>query len=344
VRPRLLALLLTGVLLVASACSTDEPASEQLSTPAAAPPGPVAVNASPEATLQPDDLVDLTLYFRVGDGSSAHLEPVVREVPVTDDLPRQALELLLDGPVEDDGSNLSAPLPTTTDVVDFVVEGGAARIELSAAVLSDASSVGVSPANEALALAAVANTLTEFPSIERVELTVNGRDAEQVRSFWGGWGLPAVLIRDESLIGPATSEGEGVADLARFSADDQQVGSTDAGPVALAGLRVRDRLTHTRFTVEVADPTGPDAMAKIPPARVRAAGGEILLILSGVFAPPEVAETLRIDVAPELFSATQVDHDPPTSTLRLTLVPHGEQAFRLHTLSNPTRIVLDVKK
>jgi hypothetical protein len=341
---RFLLVLLTGALVVAG-CTTEEPTTgEQLSTPAAAAPGPVTLDATDEPTLQPDDLVDLTLYFRAGEGPSAHLEPVVREVGVTGDLPRTALKLLLSGPVEEDGSGLDAPLPTTTTLNDLTVEGGTAHVDLSEAVIKDASTVGAAPANEALALAAVANTLTEFPSIDVVVLTVDGRADGEVELFWGGWGLPDVLIRDESLIGPAPSDGEGVAELARFSSENQQVGSSDAGIVELAGVRVRDRLTHTRFTVELADPAGPDAMAKTPRARARAAGPEIVLVLTGIATPAEALEGLRMEVDPDRFTSARVEHDPVTGTIRLGLVPVGPHAFRLHTLSNPTRIVLDVKK
>lgn len=339
----LLTLLLASALL-AGGCTGEEPAGDRVSTPAAAPPGPTVLDTTAEATLQPDDLVDLTLYFRVGEDASAHLTPVVREVPVTDDLPLQALEQLLAGPLESEGGNVHAPLPTTTTVNVLTVEGGTAHADLSGAVLSDAETVGVSPANEVLGLAAVVNTLTEFPSIERVKLTVDGRADDEVAGFWGGWGLPDVLVRDESLIGPPAADGEGVAELVRFSTESQQVGSADAGAVELAGVRVRDRLTHTRFTVEVVHPEGPDTMVKVPSARARVAGAEVLLIVTGVTSPPEVLEGLRLEVDPEIFTTTTVEHDAATSTLRLAIVPAGPHEYRLHTLANPTRIVLDVKK
>lgn len=297
--------------------------------------------------MQPDDVVDLTIYLRSGQGAAAHLEPVVREVPVTDDLPRRALELLVAGPVEADGM-LEPVLPPTTDVRALDVEGGVARVDLSGAVLRDAEEVGSTPVHEVLALGALVNTLTEFPSIERVVVTVDGQLDADVRAFWGSWGLPAVLVRDESLVGERQGGGSSVADIVRFSADAQEAGAPGGAAVRVTGIRVRDRLTHTRFVVELADATDPDAPPRIPEVRARRTDDDIVLLLGNVAdlgeGAADTADATALEVDPAHFTAARAEHDARAGSLRLVLSPTSERPYWLHTLADPTRIILDVKK
>lgn len=315
--------------------STARPAVSRLETP-------------PE--IQSDSMVDLTVYLRRGEGASAHLVPVVREVPVEQDLPRRALELLLEGPTSSDGA-LEPPLPTSTQVNDLEVSGGVAHVDLSADVIENAREVGTTPVDELLALGAIANTLTEFASIERVELTVDGSATGPAARFWGGWGLPDVLVRDESLVGERLAEGESLADLGLFSTSAQEVGAADAPPVRVSGIRVRDKVTFTRFVLELApasDVIGGGGDTKIPLVTAGREDGEIVVNVSavtGLGGPPgERVEEGPLTVDEERFPMARAEHDELTSTLRVLLNPAEPAPFLLHTLANPTRIVLDVKK
>jgi hypothetical protein len=92
---RLFCLLLASLAFVVTGCTSTLPAADVAS----------------EAAVQRADRVDLTLYFRGGRGRQAHLVPVVREVAVSDDLPRTALALMLRGPLTTDEEGLMAPLP-----------------------------------------------------------------------------------------------------------------------------------------------------------------------------------------------------------------------------------------
>jgi hypothetical protein len=329
-------LVLLAVLAVACSGTADPDA-----VPTALPAADSSTLATPPP-LQGDDAVDLTVYFRSGQGTAAQLVPVVREVAVSDDLPRRALELLLAGPSTDDGA-LDPVLPSDTRLLDLAVDRGTAAVVLSVHAVSDADEVVPSPTNEALALAAVANTLTEFTSIDRVDLDIEGMD--DARAFWGGWGLPHLLVRDESLVGGAPGEAEGVVDLTRFSAETQEVGSASAPPAKVTGVRVRDRITHTRFVVELGDLEGEAGTAKVPLVRARRANDGIALLLSGVAAfDGDDGEGLRLDVDPDLFTGVRHEVDLLGGTLRLVLTPTEPRTWWLHTLANPTRVVLDVRK
>jgi hypothetical protein len=289
-----------------------------------------------------DDTVRLTLYFRSGEGAHAHLERVTRRVPVAGDLPRQALELLIAGPAADE-SGLNPPLPMTTLVNEIGVSGGTAHVVLSADVVHDALMVGESPANEALALAAITNTLTEFPSIDRVRVEVEGTAVGDGR-FWGGWGVPSVLVRDESLVG-APGNGEGVPDLARFTGEPQTTGSSDVQGVLLSAVRVRDRLTHVRVIIELASSEEPDSPVKVPRVRAKSTSDEIVMDLSGVEGTAAgLPESRALELSDPAFRELRIEQGERITAVRLSVDDARERRFWLHSLTGPTRIVLDVKK
>lgn len=287
-----------------------------------------------------DDMVLLTLYFRSGNGAEALLAPVERLAPVGEDLPRLALEELLRGPTEDDGRALDRPLPADTVLMAFSVADGTAFVTLSRNVVTDARTVGNAPRQEALALAALANTMTEFPSIHRVRLTVDG--LTDPTDFWGGWGLPDTLVRDETLIAPANGK-DGLPDLSRFRRTAQSAGTPDAAQARVASVRVRDRITYVRVVAELHDATDTSLpAAAAPPVRARTSTDGLVLDLTNVAGGADLEAPDQPLESP--FGALQFDTGPTEHSLRITVPLEADRDFYLHTMSGPTRIVLDVKK
>lgn len=334
--PRLAALAVLAAVLILGACTRGgtEPLAEPLSV---------------EPTMQPADMVDLTVYFRSGEGSSAYLVPVTKETEITDDLPLAAVQHLIAGPRGEDESGLSAALPPETQVLDLLVAEGTAHLDLSREVISRAARVNPTDEHEALALAAIAGTLTEFPTIEQVRLSVEGhqtgsRRGLDVGAFWGGWGLPEVLVRDESsMVEPG--EGDGVPPLDSFSTEDQDVGAPPDGPLAVTRVRVRDRVTYLRVIVELADVGDPDASAAVPPARVREDGGRIVLEIDDIAAyDADLEPGQRVEVEGPAFDGVVVEDTDRPDQVRITVLPTSPQEFWLHDLSSPTRVILDVRK
>lgn len=302
-------------------------------------------------------VVDLTVYLRSGEGAEASLVPVTRAVSVDQDLPRKAVELLCRGPQADDRTDLAPPLPDGVTVRDVEVRDGEATVDLSAAMLAPATQ-GAAPEDEVLALAALANTLTEFPSVDTVRLLIEGRsggeiDGYDVGSLWGGWGLPETLVRDESLIGGSAAQREPIVPLDRFSTDAQQVGGPTATPITVRRVQLQERISTLRLVLELADGSGASAAAAasaapVPPACLEWRDGRLLL---------EVEEVEAADAAVSRFTSgllhgstlQSVDADPtaPTGTLRLVVVPLHDTVQPpawLHTLAAPTRLVVDLKK
>lgn len=302
-----------------------------------------------DADLPSEDAVNLKVYFRSGTGANAHLLPVVREVPIREDLPRQALELLLAGPDEGDGRDVQPVLPSSTRILGLRVEGDLVHVDLSEEVVADARDVASSPEAELLALAALANTLTEFPAIDRVRLTVEGspvsaEEPTEVRAFWGGWGLPEILVRDESVVGPPR-EGEGVPELSRFSVEQQEAGDDGAPGVLVTSVRTRDRTTYLRLVVEVADPAVPESPSAVPPTRAYAEEDAIIVELDGIAAyDADFGLGQRVQFNDPSFHSVEIEQADLPGTIRFRITPTTPRQFRLHLLSSPTRVVLDVRK
>lgn len=318
---------------------------------AACTSGDVAPQGEPvrtEPTMQPDHMVDLTVYFRSGEGSAAYLQPVTRAAPITDDLPLTAVTMLIAGPDSDDPRGLSPCLPPQARVLGLSVDDGTAHLDLSHEVISQADGVNPSEAHEALALAAIAGTLTEFPTIDRVRLTVEGaatgrHDGVEVGRFWGGWGLPEVLVRDESVMSEPT-DSDRLPDLSRFSKTSQHLGASVGDDVAVTRVRVRDRTTYLRVVVELATVDDPDASAAVPPARARQVDDRIVLEVEGIAAyDTDVESGERLELDDPSFGSVVVE-DAGGERLRIVVRPTTRQDFWLHDQSTPTRIILDVRK
>jgi spore germination protein GerM len=149
------------------------------------------------------DRVTVTLYFRRPVDGKEWLFPTQTTVIGASDPYLTAMEQLISGPAE--GTQLYPVLPDTVKVLDIDVSNGICTVNVSKEILTDANQVGVSGSSEELALAAIANTLTEFEDVDKVALLVEGLQSGMlegrfVEDFWGHMGLPESLERNEELI------------------------------------------------------------------------------------------------------------------------------------------------
>ncbi len=132
----------------------------------------------------------VTLYFADG----GLFVPVSRRAPASDDLIRTALDNLLSGPPANSG--LTGVIPNGVRVLSITVSGGVARIDLSAEFL--AGQANASPANASSAANSIVETLTSFPGVHSVALSVEGRSLgperqhEPLLYFTSARGLVAV--------------------------------------------------------------------------------------------------------------------------------------------------------
>lgn len=329
--PQLRGLCAALVLVVfAGACTSQAPPPEVVTKEVLAA----------EGRVQPRDLVDLTIYYRRGRGRLASLARVIREVPVDADLPRTALTLLLEGPAENDPPALQAPLPTTSRIHRFAVSNGTANVVLSRHAVTDAHRVGKQPEHEIMALAAVANTLTEFPDIQRVKLRIDGQSG---RRFWGTWGLPHTLIRDESVIEPQRRAE--IPSLDEFSQRPQRIGVAQRRrrAPAISAVRVQSQSAYLRVTVEVTSATGGPLTGPVPPSSARRSGKAIVLRVRGV-PSKRLAGSLEKQLRDPAFKSGRIDVTGRPMNVVVRLRPRRPSQYWLHTLSEPARVVLDVRR
>lgn len=161
-----------------------------------------------ESEVRPEERgpVTLKLYFLDDTGGTPFLRAEERTVPYTQAVARAALEELFKGPSA--GSGLTAVFPNTVRVLDVSVTDGICTVSVSKEIITDkAASGGAGAMVESLALASIANTLTEFPTVSKVKLLVEGKqsgvvDGRHIEDFWGHVGLPEYLERDMSVVGP----------------------------------------------------------------------------------------------------------------------------------------------
>jgi spore germination protein GerM len=103
----------------------------------------------------------VTLYFSDGE----FLFPVSRRIPANDDLPRAALQALLDGPGA--ARRLQRSVPSGVAIRSLQLGDGMARIDLSAAFSHEP--------DDTLAETAVVDTMTALPGVSTVTLSVEGK-------------------------------------------------------------------------------------------------------------------------------------------------------------------------
>lgn len=104
----------------------------------------------------------VTAYFRDG----PFFFPVPRRMPINDGLPRAALHALLAGPSPESG--LTNPIPPGVEIRSIELAGGVARIDLSAAFLSEGNDLEA-------AQTALVHTMTSLPGVTSVALSVEGK-------------------------------------------------------------------------------------------------------------------------------------------------------------------------
>lgn len=120
------------------------------------------------SVLQREEKVKVTLYFK--DKEGRFLVPQVQEITKVPGIGRAALDALCEGPVDAD---LLPSLPDGAKVRDLNIRPDGTCIvdlNLAATKISDQD-----PKTEALAVYAVVNTLTEFPTVKSVQILIEGQ-------------------------------------------------------------------------------------------------------------------------------------------------------------------------
>lgn len=118
----------------------------------------------------------ISLYF--ADPIDNKLVAEQREIAKVVGIARAAIDELIKGPA---GSGLQATLPSSTKLLDINIrEDGLAIVDFSNDLIRD---LPVSAAAEELAVYSIVNTLAQFPTVQEVEMRVDGRTVDTLLGY-----------------------------------------------------------------------------------------------------------------------------------------------------------------
>jgi len=186
----LASIVLSGCFLTDKLASLKQGFSkDETNTPTNTSP-PTVVIETPDASTVSEETKVVTLYFSDAEGKNLVLEE--RSIPKVIGIARATMEELIKGPAQ---AGLKPALPVSTRLLDINVrEDGLAIVDFSDDLIKD---LPASAAAEKLAVYSIVNTLTQFPTVERVEMRVEGK---RVDTLLGYEKLNQNLVRNTSLI------------------------------------------------------------------------------------------------------------------------------------------------
>ncbi|QGG49354.1 GerMN domain-containing protein [Heliorestis convoluta] len=115
----------------------------------------------------------LTLYF--ADSKGQNLVAEERSIPKTESLARSAVQELIKGP--NLTQDASPTVPTGTRLLDINIRDGICIIDLSKEFKTNHEG---GSAGETLTVYSIVNTLTQFPTVEKVQFLVEGQIIESI--------------------------------------------------------------------------------------------------------------------------------------------------------------------
>jgi len=171
-RMRITALACAAALVGLGACSDDSDTPEQ-SPDVAATEQPTPSEEPTEDPSPAEETEDAnTVSFQVWFADGKKLAPAVATIEATPRVGSAALDALLEGAAG--AGNLTSAIPEDTKVNSLNIEGGTATVDLSSEFES-----GSGIPSMGMRLGQLTFTLTQFPTVKRVVLEVDGERVEE---------------------------------------------------------------------------------------------------------------------------------------------------------------------
>ena len=123
-----------------------------------------------------NDTMKIALYFVKDNGKQLYLEREVHETKYTDSVAKRAVELLISAKIKN--KDAVRPLPENTKLLGININNGIAIVNFS----KEIKDFNTGSSLEATSLQAIANTLTEFNTIDEIKILVEGKEVE---TLWG---------------------------------------------------------------------------------------------------------------------------------------------------------------
>ena len=144
-----------------------------------------------EVTATGNGNLTIVLYFVNKEG---YLTAEKRVIPKTPGVARAAMNELIKGPTAQSG--LYASIPPGTRLKDIKIEDGLATVDFTESIQSKHPG---GSAGESLTIGSIVNTLTQFPSVQEVQILVEGRVVETLA---GHLDISKPLERQAEIIRP----------------------------------------------------------------------------------------------------------------------------------------------
>ncbi|MEG6614956.1 GerMN domain-containing protein [Peptococcaceae bacterium 1198_IL3148] len=139
-----------------------------------------------------NDVVDKTSVVLFFANDNGYLVAQQREIPKVDGLARMTMYELAKGPAANSG--LLPTLPPGTELKDINIKGGLCTVDFSSELKQNHSG---GSGNEQLTVYSIVNTLTQYASVQEVQILIDG---EVVETLAGHINLAKPLTREDSII------------------------------------------------------------------------------------------------------------------------------------------------
>ena len=166
-----------AALALLGACSDDSDTTPEETTEAGTtedqtPSAEPTDSPSPEEEQSPSDEASNTVSFQVWFSQGNRLAPAVATIDATPRVGSAALEALIEGP--SGAGNLTSAVPPGTGINSLEIERGIATVDLSSEFES-----GDGIPSMGMRLGQLTFTLTQFPTVKRVLLEIDGERVER---------------------------------------------------------------------------------------------------------------------------------------------------------------------
>lgn len=139
------------------------------------------------------EMKEVTLYFADAEGQG--LKAVTASVPKVEGIAKAVINQLIAGP--EPNSGLLATIPTGTTLRDMNIKDDGTCIVDFSKELTENHSGGV--LGEELTVYSIVNTLTQFPSVQEVQIRVDG---QEINTIAGHIDVSQAMARNDDLILP----------------------------------------------------------------------------------------------------------------------------------------------
>jgi germination protein M len=145
---------------------------------------------------------NVNLYFAKYEDNLAYLVPEVRQIIRDGDFYKRIVQEIIKGPAD---KQAYPTIPSTAKVNSVTLTNSLAIVDFSKEIITDTQEIPHSSTTEVLAIYSIVDTLTEFKEIQKIRITVEGKqkgsiDGLYIEDFWGHVGIYDDFSRNDQVL------------------------------------------------------------------------------------------------------------------------------------------------